>query len=94
MPLIRVMVDEQLEGMVPTLREAGYDVVSVKEKYPGKSDWDIALIAKNEDLVFVTEDTRAAGDAMVNGVQVIQIDFSLKTKAVLSALKEMESKVG
>jgi uncharacterized protein with PIN domain len=70
---MRVLVDEQLEGMVPLLRSAGFDIISVKDKYPGEVDEKLVLTAKKEDLVFVTEDTRAADAARFHGVELIQI---------------------
>ena len=89
---MRVLVDEQLEGMVLILRSAGFDVISVKEEYPGEADDKLVLTAKKEGWVFVTEDTRAADVAKFHGVDLIQIDLVLKTKAVESALREFEKK--
>ena len=57
---MRVLVDEQLEGMVPMLRSTGFDIISVKEEYPGEADDKLVLTAKKAGWIFVTEDTRAA----------------------------------
>ena len=89
---MKVLVDEQLEGMVILLRSAGFDVISVKEKYPSEADDKLALMAKKEGLVFVTEDTRAADVARFHNVELVQIDLVLKAKAVVQALREMEKK--
>jgi uncharacterized protein with PIN domain len=65
---MRVLVDEQLEGMVILLRSAGFEIVSVKDTYPGEADEKLVLIAQKEGLVFVTEDTRAADVARFHNV--------------------------
>ena len=89
---MRVLVDEQLEGMVPLLRSAGFDIISVKDKYPGEADEKLVLTAQKEGWVFVTEDTRAADAARFHEVELIQIDLVLKAKAVEHALREFEKK--
>ena len=89
---MKILVDEQLDGMVVLLRSAGFDIISVKERYPGEADDKLVLIAKKEGLVFVTEDTRAADVARFHNVELIQIDLVLKAKAVEQALRELEKK--
>jgi uncharacterized protein with PIN domain len=89
---MRVLVDEQLEGMVPMLRSAGFDIISVKEEYPGEADDKLVLTVKRKGWVFVTEDTRAADVTRFHGVELIQIDLVLKAKAIENALREYEKK--
>jgi uncharacterized protein with PIN domain len=43
---MKVLVDEQFEGMVILLRSAGFDVIYVKDKYPGEADDKLALTLK------------------------------------------------
>jgi uncharacterized protein with PIN domain len=88
MPM-RMLVDEQLEGIVPMLRVAGCDVVSVKDEYPGEKDEKLVMMAKEHGWVFVTEDVRAAEIARFLSAKLIQIDLVLKAKAVLGEAKEM-----
>jgi len=89
MSVMEVLVDEQLEGMVPLLRSAGYTVISVKRDYPGEEDEKLVLIAKEKGYVFVTEDIRAADAAKFHDVKYIQIDLALKTKAVKNELDKI-----
>lgn len=89
---MRMLVDEQLEGMVPMLRSAKCDVVSVKEDYQGAEDDKLVLMAKENNWVFVTEDVRAAEIARFQGIKLIQIDIVLKAKAVLGEVREMEKR--
>jgi uncharacterized protein with PIN domain len=70
---MRVLVDEQLDGMVPILRSDGFDVVSFKKEYPSWEDERLVAVAKGKDWVFVTEDVGVAELARFHGVALIQM---------------------
>ena len=71
------------------LRSAGYTVISVKGNYPGEEDEKLVLIAKEKGYVFVTEDVRAADAAKFHDIKYIQIDLTLKAKAVKNELDKI-----
>ena len=88
---MKVLVDEQLAGMVPLLRSSGYEVISVKQQYPGFEDEKLVLIAKENGYVFVTEDSRAADAANYHEVPLVRIDLAFKAKSVHIELAKMKA---
>ena len=56
MPL-KILADESVDfRIVRTLRNSGYEVVSVLEDYQGFSDKDVLEVAKSKEALLVTED--------------------------------------
>lgn len=54
---LRILADENIGGrVVKALRSAGYDVVSVKEQFPGIRDTDVLRIAHEEQRLIITQD--------------------------------------
>jgi predicted nuclease of predicted toxin-antitoxin system len=89
---MRVLVDEQLDGMVPLLRSKGFDCISVKKEHPGLEDEKLVAMAQQNNWVFITEDVGAAEIARFHGANLIQIDMVLKAKGVEAELREIQTK--
>ena len=52
-----ILADENIRGrVVEVLRSAGYDVISVKEQFPGIRDTDALRIAYEEQRLIITQD--------------------------------------
>ena len=81
---LRILADENIGGrVVGALRSAGYDVISVKEQFPGIRDTDVLRIAHEEQRLIITQD-RDFGELAVrlglpasSGVLLIRIDRGL-----------------
>ncbi|MCX6653699.1 MAG: DUF5615 family PIN-like protein [Candidatus Bathyarchaeota archaeon] len=85
---MRVLVDEHLNGMELLLRSAGLDCISVKKDYQEMDDEKLVAKAKQNNLVFVTEDVDAAEIARFYQAALIQM--VLKAKAVVSEINKLE----
>ncbi|PSR21776.1 MAG: hypothetical protein C7B45_09315 [Sulfobacillus acidophilus] len=81
---LRILADENIGArVVEALRSAGYDVVSVKEQFPGIRDTDVLRIAHEEQRLIITQD-KDFGELAVrlglpasSGVLLIRIDRGL-----------------
>lgn len=55
---MKILADENIErGFIEALREAGFDVLSVRESYIGFADDEILQVAVDEKAVILTYDT-------------------------------------
>lgn len=55
---MKILADENIEReFIEALREAGFDIVSVRESYIGVADDEILQIAEKESTVILTYDT-------------------------------------
>jgi|GEM_PF-956654 len=53
---MRIIADENLHTVfLADLRQNGYDVLSVRESYPGVSDLDVVSLTKAEGLMLITD---------------------------------------
>ncbi len=54
---LRILADENISGrVVEALRSVGYDVVSIKQLFPGIRDTDVLRIAHEEQRRIMTQD--------------------------------------
>jgi len=55
---MRILADENIEReFIEALREANFDIVSVRESYVGIADDEILRVAEKENAVILTYDT-------------------------------------
>ena len=55
---MKILADENIEReFIEALREAGFDVISIREDYIGFADDEILQIAVNEKAIVLTHDT-------------------------------------
>ena len=86
---MKILLDNQLNGMDRNLRMQGYDVTTAFELgYTQKTDEDVIRYAKEHQMILVTEDNKAAKLAVAFQVDVIHLDINMKSKAVENELKE------
>jgi hypothetical protein len=65
---VRFLADESCDfGVVPILRASGHDVLAVSEISPRLSDEDVALWARREVRVLLTEDKGSSQLAFASG---------------------------
>ena len=84
---MRFLADESCDfGVVRILRASGHDVLAVSEIFPRLSDEDVALWARREDRVLLTEDKDFGQLAFASGGpsgSVILIRFPAGTRTAL-----------
>lgn len=86
---MKILLDNQLNGMDRYLRIQGYDVVTAYDLgYTQKTDEEVIKYAKEHNIVLVTEDNKAADLADTLDVPVIHLDMKMKSKAVAEELKK------
>ena len=96
---MRFLADESCDfGVVRILRASGHDVVAVSENSPRLSDEDVALWARREERILLTEDKDFGQLAFASGDPsggVILIRFPAGTRAGLpSAVPEVVDHLG
>ena len=88
---MKILLDNQLNGMDRLLRIQGYDVTTAYELgYTQKTDEEVIKYAKEHDMILVTEDNKAADLAEILGVPIIHLSIKMKSKAVENELKKLE----
>jgi len=89
---MKILLDNQLNGMDRFLRIQGYDVTTAFDLgYTEKTDEDVIKYAKQNNMTLVTEDNKAADLAGTLNVSVIHLDMKMKSKAVIEELKKRVS---
>ena len=91
MALMKVLVDEMYEGFVKNLKDAGYEVESVKQLInEGKSmgsDYSVLTYAKERDMILITADVENHKGCKENGIKYIPINKETVLKSMLDGLK-------
>lgn len=86
---MKVLLDHHLIGMERLLTASGHQVTTSTDlEYAKNADEDYIKYAKEHDMIFVTEDGKAAKIAQFLGVEHIHLDINMKTKAVLDELEK------
>lgn len=86
---MKILLDNQLNGMDRYLRIQDYDVVTAYELgFTEKTDEEVIKHAKKHNMILVTEDNKAANLAETLDVRVIHLDMKMKAKAVAEELKK------
>lgn len=88
---MKILVDEMYEGFVKDLKNAGYEVESVKqlinENKPMTSDYSVLKYAKENDMILITADVENHKGCKENGINYIPINKETVLKSMLEGLK-------
>lgn len=92
--VLRLLVDEMYEGLVPDLKKAGFEVESVKDlinrRKPLRSDYSVLTYAKDHELTLVTADIENQKGCQENGIKYVPINKETTLKSILEGLKSLE----
>ena len=88
---MKILVDENLDGMDERLKEKGYDAYSVRKlQNTGKklgSDYSIINYARENNMIIVTKDTEFRKASEENNFPLILLDDEEIFKVILEKLK-------
>lgn len=91
---MKILVDEMHEGLVKYLKEAGYEVESVKqllsEDKPMKSDFSVLTYAKKNDMILISADTENQKGCEENNIKYVPINNEIILQIVLDGLKKFK----
>ncbi|HET6518015.1 MAG TPA: DUF5615 family PIN-like protein [Nitrosopumilaceae archaeon] len=89
---MKILVDENLDGMDERLKEAGYDAYSVRKlQIKGAklgSDYSIINYARENNMVIVTKDTEFRKASEENDFPLILLDDEEILKVIIEKLKQ------
>ncbi len=89
---MKILVDENLDGMDERLKEEGYDAYSVRKlQITGKklgSDYSIINYARENNMILVTRDTENGIACNENDLPYILLDNEEIFKIVVEKLKQ------
>jgi len=89
---MKILVDENLDGMDERLNEQGYDAYSVRKlQTTGKklgSDYSIINYARKNNMIIVTKDTEFRKASEENDFPLILLDDEEIFKVILEKLKK------
>ena len=89
---LKILVDENLDGMDERLKEIGYDAFSVRElQIEGKklgSDYSIINYARENNMIIVTKDTEFRKASEENNFPLILLDDEEILKVIVEKLKQ------
>ncbi|MHA7733714.1 DUF5615 family PIN-like protein [Nitrosopumilus sp. S6] len=88
---MKILVDENLDGMDDRLKEHGYDALSVRklQKTGEKlgSDYSIINYARKNNMIIVTKDTEFRKASEENDFPLILLDDEEILKVIIEKLK-------
>lgn len=89
---MKILVDENLDGMDDKLKRVGYDAYSVRKlQMDGKklaSDYSIINYARENDMIIVTKDTEFRKASEENDFPLILLDDEEILKVIVEKLKK------
>jgi predicted nuclease of predicted toxin-antitoxin system len=89
---VKILVDENLDGMDERLKEQGFDAYSVRKlQIEGKklaSDYSIINYARENKMIIVTKDTEFRKASEENDFPLILLDDEEIFKVILEKLKK------
>jgi len=89
---MKILVDENLDGMDERLKEEGYDAYSVRKlQLTGKklgSDYSIINYARENNMIIVTKDTEFRKASEENDFPLILLDDEEILKVIVEKLKK------
>jgi len=90
---LKILVDENLDGMDERLKEIGYDAYSVRKlQIEGKklgSDYSIINYARENNMIIVTKDTEFRKASEENNFPLILLDDEEILKVIVEKLKQL-----
>ena len=91
---LRILVDENSDGMTGWLRDKGYEVESVRElKEKDKlmaHDYNVIKHAHEKDMVLITRDAEATAACRANGIKCVRVNEEAIRKYVLDEIVKLE----
>jgi len=88
---MKILVDENLDGMDERLKDLGYEAYSVRKlQGDGKklgSDYSIINYARKNDMIIVTKDTEFRKASEENDFSLILLDDDEILKVIIEKLK-------
>ena len=92
-PNIKILVDENLDGMDERLKQIGYDAYSVRKlQIKGVklgSDYSIINYARENNMIIVTKDTEFRKASEENNFPLILLDDEEILKVIVEKLKQL-----
>ncbi len=89
---LKILVDENLDGMDDRLKEIGYDAFSVRKlQIEGKklgSDYSIINYARENNMIIVTKDTEFRKASEENNFPLILLDDEEILNVIVEKLKQ------
>jgi len=89
---LKILVDENLDGMDERLKEIGYDAFSVRKlQIEGKklgSDYSIINYARENNMIIVTKDTEFRKASEENNFPLILLDDEEILNVIVEKLKQ------
>jgi predicted nuclease of predicted toxin-antitoxin system len=89
---MKILVDENLDGMDERLKNLGYDAQSVRKlQLEGKklgSDYSIINYARENDMIIVTKDTEFRKASEENNFPLILLDDEEILKVIIEKLNK------
>lgn len=86
---MKILLDHYFIRMERLLTDSCHQVTTSTDlNYSENADEDYIKYAKEHDMIFVTEDGKAAKIAQFLGVEHIHLDINMKTRAVLDELEK------
>ena len=90
---MKILVDENLDGMDERLKEQGFDAYSVRKlQITGKklgSDYSIINYARENDMIIITKDTEFRKASEENDFPLILLDDEEILKVIVEKLKKL-----
>ena len=91
---MKVLVDEMYEGFVKNLKDAGYEVESVKQLINAgesmSSDFSVLTYAKENDMILISADVENHKGCKENKIKYIPINKETVLKSMLDGLKNFK----
>ncbi|MDI1495473.1 MAG: Mut7-C RNAse domain-containig protein [Cenarchaeum symbiont of Oopsacas minuta] len=90
---MKILVDENMDGMDEKLKELGYDAYSVRKlRNDGKqlgSDYSVISYARENNMVVVTKDSEYSKASQENNFPLILLDDNFLLDIIIKKLKEL-----
>ena len=91
---LRILVDEDSDGMTGWLRDKGYEVESVRELKEKDElmghDYNVIKRAHEKGMVLITHDGEAAAACRANGIKCISPDEEAVRRYVLDEIVKLK----
>ena len=91
---LRILVDEDSDGMTGWLRDKGYDVESVRELKKEDElmghDYNVIKRAQEKGMVLITRDAAVISACRANGIKCVAVDEEAVRKHVLDEIGKLK----
>ncbi len=91
---LRILVDENDDGMAGWLRSKGYDVESVRELKKEDElmghDYNVIKRAHEKDMILITRDAAVISACRANGIKCISVEEDVIRRYVLDEIVKLK----